>query len=146
MGVVGFGYQGQTINDLVSFAKRHGIAWVADVRLTPLSRRPGFSKRVLAAALSEAGIGYIHLPALGNPRDNRAGYASAEGEDARRARRRYAHEVLATDAAQKAVNELRDLIPEGVAVLCFEQEECLCHRQDVLAAVERASTPAAIST
>jgi hypothetical protein len=29
------------------------------------------SKRKLAAALGEAGIGYVHLPALGNPKDNR---------------------------------------------------------------------------
>ncbi len=41
-----------------------------------LTRRPGFSKRVLAASLDEEGIGYIHLQKLGTP---------AEGREAARA-------------------------------------------------------------
>ena len=38
-----------------------------DVRALPLSRRPGFSKSPLKAALAEAGIEYVHLKALGTP-------------------------------------------------------------------------------
>jgi hypothetical protein len=35
------------------------------------------SKRKLAAALADAGIDYMHLPALGNPKDNRQPFRTA---------------------------------------------------------------------
>ncbi|PPJ18215.1 hypothetical protein C5E45_10195 [Nocardia nova] len=38
-----------------------GVATVVDVRLTPISRKPGLSKTKLSAALAEAGIRYVHL-------------------------------------------------------------------------------------
>lgn len=41
------------------------VALVIDVRKNPLSRKKGFSKRAFAGALSDAGIAYRHLPALG---------------------------------------------------------------------------------
>jgi hypothetical protein len=36
------------------------------------SRRPGFSKRQLAASLDGAGIAYLHLQKLGTPAEGRA--------------------------------------------------------------------------
>jgi len=41
------------------------------------SRRPGFSKRQLAASLDEADIGYLHLQKLGTPAEGRAAPAPA---------------------------------------------------------------------
>ena len=55
-----------------------GVEIVVDVRLTPLSRKPGLSKTKLAETLRQAAIGYVHLPQLGNPRDNRDAYRNAE--------------------------------------------------------------------
>ncbi len=43
------------------------IDLLVDTRAVAASRRPGFSKRQLAAWLDEAGIGYIHLQKLGTP-------------------------------------------------------------------------------
>src|SRR5215212_5649490 len=40
---------------------------LADVRAVTASRRPGFSKRQLAASLDESGISYLHLRPLGTP-------------------------------------------------------------------------------
>ncbi|MDR1430587.1 MAG: DUF488 domain-containing protein, partial [Propionibacteriaceae bacterium] len=51
---------------------------LVDVRQTPISRKRGLSKTALGAALSEAGIDYIHLRELGNPRDNRDGYRQGD--------------------------------------------------------------------
>lgn len=59
---------------------------LVDVRLTPLSRKPRLSKTKLAAALADVGIEYVHHRALGNPKDNRAGFR--EGQPASRARYR----------------------------------------------------------
>ncbi len=45
----------------------HGDVCVVDVRLTPWSRRPDFSKKRLCSALEAAGIAYEHMGGLGNP-------------------------------------------------------------------------------
>ena len=44
---------------------------LVDTRAVAASRRPGFSKRQLAAALNEAGIDYLHLQKLGTPVEGR---------------------------------------------------------------------------
>lgn len=50
---------------------RAKIDTLVDVRAVAASRRPGFSKRQLAAAVDEAGIAYIHLQKLGTPAEGR---------------------------------------------------------------------------
>ena len=82
--LVTVGYEGRTAEELVSAVAEAGVDVLADVRLTPLSRKPGLSKRRLAAALAGAGIKYVHLPALGNPQDNREAFR--RGDPASRAR------------------------------------------------------------
>ena len=98
-GIAGWGYEGRAVADLVEFSKSIGAEWVVDVRLNPLSRKSGFSKRALAAALAEAGLRYLQLPELGNPKDNGAGFAETESVAGNTARERYRTEVLSTDAA-----------------------------------------------
>jgi uncharacterized protein (DUF488 family) len=49
--------------------KREKIELLVDTRAVAASRRPGFSKRQLAASLEDAGIGYPHLQKLGTPAD-----------------------------------------------------------------------------
>ena len=51
--------------------KRVKIDLVVDTRAVAASRRPGFSKRQLAASLDETGIGYLHLQKLGTPAEGR---------------------------------------------------------------------------
>src|SRR5579885_2160873 len=48
------------------------IDTLVDVRAVAASRRPGFSKRQLAASLDEAGIAYLHFQKLGTPAEGRA--------------------------------------------------------------------------
>src|SRR5260370_1191474 len=50
---------------------RAKVELLVDVRAVAASRRPGFSKRQLAAGLDEHGIGYLHLRALGTPKEGR---------------------------------------------------------------------------
>src|SRR4030095_2585940 len=66
------GYEGRTIDELCDVLVANAIDLLVDVRQTPMSRKHGFSKRTLAAALAARSIDYLHLPTLGNPRDNRA--------------------------------------------------------------------------
>src|SRR5256885_16681935 len=65
------GYEKARLDDVVAALKGAGVATLIDVRGRPISRRPGFSKRQLAAALEEAGIGYVGLRALGTPPEGR---------------------------------------------------------------------------
>jgi uncharacterized protein (DUF488 family) len=65
------GYEKATLGDLIATLRAAGVAVLLDVRDRPVSRRPGFSKRQLAAAVEEAGMHYIHLAALGTPPEGR---------------------------------------------------------------------------
>ena len=51
---------------------------LVDTRAVAASRRPGFSKRQLAASLGEANIGYVHLQKLGTPADGRTAARSGD--------------------------------------------------------------------
>ena len=65
------GYEKALLKDVVATLAAVGVSSLIDVRDRPISRRPGFSKRQLAAAVEEAGVRYIHLQALGTPPEGR---------------------------------------------------------------------------
>ncbi|QWF76817.1 DUF488 domain-containing protein [Amycolatopsis sp. CA-230715] len=130
-GVIGVGYEGQEIQSFVDDLVRHGVTRLVDVRLTPISRKRGFSKTALGGALAEAGIVYDHRRELGNLKANRAGFAGSETELAQ-AKARYA-ELLDNEEAQASLDELGRLAAtECIAVLCFEADQRRCHRDVVL--------------
>ena len=60
--------------------KRAKIELLVDTRAVAASRRPGFSKRQLSAALDEAGIGYVHLQKLGTPAEGRQAARAGDRE------------------------------------------------------------------
>lgn len=132
MSIEGIGYEGQTVEALISKLRIRGVETLVDVRLNAISRKRGFSKRALAAALLEAGIAYVHMPMLGNQRDNRAGYGEIDSPLAREVRERFTAELEAA-AAHDALEELANLARTGpVAVFCYEADEQHCHREQVL--------------
>src|SRR5690348_15712267 len=51
---------------------------LVDTRAVAASRRPGFSKHQLAAALGESGVAYVHLQKLGTPAEGRAAARSGD--------------------------------------------------------------------
>jgi uncharacterized protein (DUF488 family) len=141
-GVIGVGYEGRTLDELVTQLVAMDVSRLVDVRLNPISRKPGLSKTALGRALTAAGIAYEHRRELGNPKTNRSGFAGDDTEW-KQARSRY-QELLrqpeaieALDAVAKAASE------ERVAVLCFEADEHRCHRDLVLAEARQRLTGAA---
>ena len=56
MRIYTIGYEGTTVADFLAALAKAGVRRVIDVRALPLSRRPGFSKTLLGAALKEVGI------------------------------------------------------------------------------------------
>jgi uncharacterized protein (DUF488 family) len=138
-GLWSAGYEGRDIDSFVASLLDSRIDVVADVRLTPISRKKGFSKTRLGQALAEAGIEYTHLRGLGNPKDNRAPFWDGR-LDVGRARFRG---VLRSEDAQTDLERLAEHARQSrVAVLCFEKDESRCHRQVVLETVrKRAAVP-----
>src|ERR1700751_6286980 len=65
------GYERALLTDVVATITPAGVVTLLDVRDRPISRRPGFSKRQLAAAIEDAGMRYVHLAALGTPPEGR---------------------------------------------------------------------------
>jgi uncharacterized protein (DUF488 family) len=130
-GVIGIGYEGHDVESFVAELNSEGVGIVVDVRLNPISRKQGFSKRALAGALDAAGIGYWHARALGNPKWNRAGFVGTSEESAR-AREKYA-ELLREDEARQWLDEIsRAAATDVVALMCWEADQSHCHRDVVL--------------
>jgi len=65
------GYESCTIDGVVMTLRDAQVDLLIDVRAVAASRKPGFSKRQLAASLDEVGIAYIHLQRLGTPKAGR---------------------------------------------------------------------------
>lgn len=127
------GYEGRSVAEVVAALAEQSVSLVVDVRLTPLSRKPGLSKRRLGEHLAAVGIDYLHLPALGNPRDNRDGFRA--GTVASRAR---FIGLLKEPAAERSLVEIIEhAARETVALLCFEADPMRCHRHLISDAVVR---------
>jgi uncharacterized protein (DUF488 family) len=128
-GIVSIGYEGQNIVGLVESLAGLGVGTLADVRLNAISRKPGFSKIMLTKLLNEAGIQYLHLRTLGNPKSNRASFHEGQLDVGRQV---FLESIKNFDA-KKSLNELSVLSRNQlVAVMCFESEHDHCHRKVVI--------------
>src|SRR4051812_48606712 len=131
MSIFTIGYEGATMAEFVAALQTAGVSQVIDVRALPLSRRPGFSKTPLRAALQEAGIDYVHLKALGTPADGRT--AARAGRHADMARI-YAGQLELPEAMVQAAQMLELAAEKPSVLLCFEREPAHCHRTLLLRA------------
>lgn len=131
MNIFTIGYEGATQAEVIATLSAAGVGLLADVRAVPLSRRPGFSKNVLANGLREVSIDYIHLKALGTPPEGRE---AARKHDHARLARIYAGQLELPEALAQ-IAQLRSLAAQRpTALLCFEREPGACHRSLLAAA------------
>jgi uncharacterized protein (DUF488 family) len=120
------GYQGTTIDAVLATLRDARVGLLIDVRAVPQSRKPGFSKRQLAAALDEAGIGYVHLQGLGTPKAGRDAVRAGHPERMEIIFR----EHMNSDRARVELAQAKDLVRERSAcLLCFERDHNTCHRR-----------------
>ena len=132
MKIYTIGYEGTTMAEFIATLKAAGVEQIIDVRALPLSRRPGFSKTSLAASLFEAGIGYVHLKALGTPKPGRD---AAKKGDVATLKAVYAEQLDLPEAQVQAAQMLELAGEMPSALLCFERDPCHCHRTLLLQAV-----------
>lgn len=135
-GLFGVGYEGRTIDELVHHLITMGISRLVDVRLTPISRKPGLSKTALGRALADAGIAYEHRRELGNPKANRAGFSGTAAE-LTEARASFAALLARSESADALADIARAGQRQRVAVLCFEASQAHCHCDVVLREAQR---------
>lgn len=107
---------------------------LVDVRAVTASRRPGFSKRQLAAALDRQDIAYVHLQKLGTPAEGRQ--AARAGDI--KALWRIFDKHMKTAPAQEQLDELVGLVETGrrVCLMCYCRNASTCHRSRIAAAVK----------
>ena len=127
--LVSVGYEGRGLPELVALLRGHGVTVLVDVRLNAVSRKPGLAKTKLREGLAQAGIGYRHARALGNPPENRAAFRAG---DAERGLTVFARLLVQPAAVEELAVLVGLLATERVAVLCFEREHHRCHRQAVV--------------
>ena len=126
------GYEGATVPEFVAALRQAGVERVIDVRALPRSRRPGFSKSPLRAALEEAGIEYVHLKALGTPSEGRTAARAGRHADMERI---YAGQLELPEAMAQSAQMLDLAAEKPSALLCMEREPAHCHRSLLLKAV-----------
>jgi len=119
------GYQGATQSELIAALQQAGVERVIDVRAVPMSRKPGFSKNILAAGLGEAGIDYVHLKALGTPPAGREAARKGKWEVMNRI---YAEQLDTPEAGAEAARMVALAEEKPSALLCFERDPAGCHR------------------
>jgi uncharacterized protein (DUF488 family) len=120
------GYEGSTIDAVVAQLRDAEVALLIDVRAVPQSRKPGFSKRQLAAGLDQVGIAYVHLQALGTPKPGRDAVRAGHPERMEVIFR----EHMKSDRSQAELAQAKQLVRErNACLLCFERDHNTCHRR-----------------
>lgn len=132
MKIFTIGYEGTTQNELIAALQQAGVERVIDVRAVPMSRKPGFSKNVLAAGLKEAGIDYVHLKALGTPAEGREAARNGRFADMERI---YSAQLETPEAAAQSVQIIALAEEKPSALLCFERDPAHCHRTPLRLAI-----------
>jgi uncharacterized protein (DUF488 family) len=129
MRIFTIGYEKATQAELIAALQAAGVQRLIDVRAVPLSRRPGFSKNILARGLATADIGYVHLRALGTPPEGREAARKGKHDVLERV---YAGQLELPEAMAQAAQMMALAQEKPSALLCFEREPAGCHRSLLL--------------
>ena len=113
------GYGGRTPSQVADLLRKLGVGVLVDVRASPRSRVPGFSKAGLESFMPSHGVLYHHVEALGNA--NRFGGPDAPVQ--------LVDEVGGLEWLRGCLNT-RQLTAtlRGVAIMCTERDYWGCHR------------------
>ena len=135
------GYEKAKPDALMAELKRAKVKLLVDTRAVAASRKPGFSKRQLAATLDENGIGYLHLQKLGTPDEGRQAARAGKLDTLWRIYAKH----LKTPEAIEAMDELIAIVKSGqsVCLLCYERDKDCCHRTRI-AEIVHARTGASV--
>lgn len=128
------GYEQTPPKAVLDELEQAGVKLLVDVRAVTSSRRPGFSKKQLAAELDERDIAYVHLAALGTPKEGRLAARSGQYDVLHRIYSKH----LKTSQAKEQLDELSSLVKKAgpVCLMCYERDHTHCHRQMIAEIIE----------
>lgn len=127
------GYEGVNIDVFVDYLARNNIKALIDVRMNPISRKPGFSKTRLTEALESRGICYVPMKEFGCPKAVRDQYR-LDSDWSKYTKNYNEHMKL---NLQDSLVMLASLVKkESAALMCFEKDSDLCHRSLVTNSLE----------
>jgi len=107
------GYGGRSPQQILDMLAEHDIKLLIDVRISPRTRVPGFSKQSLADFMPRNGVRYQHIQALGN--------ANYQGDDD-------APVLLVDQKTGMTALELA-LRDQPAAIMCACRKPDDCHRK-----------------
>jgi uncharacterized protein (DUF488 family) len=121
------GHSTHPIETFLALLQAHSIEVLVDVRTVPRSRHnPQFETNALRTSLREAGIGYVHMAALGGLRRPRKDSPNTGWHN--ESFRGFA-DYMQTAEFQSALNELQELAQQHItAIMCAEALPWRCHR------------------
>jgi uncharacterized protein (DUF488 family) len=125
--VLTVGHSNRPLDEFHSLLQAQHVTLVADVRKMPGSRRNAqFNQDTLPQALRAAGIGYVHLPALGGLRRRRPDSPNTAWRNA--SFQGYADYMLTPEFARGLHELLEQAQGLAVALMCAEAVPWRCHR------------------
>lgn len=130
------GYEGATLDAFDAALAVAGVQLVVDVRAIAASRRRGFAKTALSERLADAGISYVHLRELGDPKPGRDAARAGRWSEFRSIFS--AH--LSTPEAVCGLARLSDMaLRQRTVLLCYEADADQCHRTMVAERIAQTS-------
>ncbi|WP_412057389.1 DUF488 family protein [Bartonella sp. DGB2] len=123
------GYEGISLATYLNHLIENNVRTLVDVRRNPISRKKGFSKKALSAAVEDVRIAYVHLPELGIASQKRQ--ALKTPEDYVNLLEAYERDLLANHTATIDVLWDRLQRDQRIALTCFECDASFCHRSRI---------------
>ncbi|MGH9354439.1 MAG: DUF488 family protein [Terriglobia bacterium] len=125
--VLTIGHSTRELTAFIELLRSHGIKQLVDVRTMPRSRQnPQYNIETLPGALGAAGIGYVHLPALGGLRRARR---DSPNTGWRNASFRGFADYMQQPEFQEGLDRLTQLAAKRpTAIMCAEAVPWRCHR------------------
>ncbi len=125
--VLTIGHGTRTLEEFVSILKANGVDKIADVRTVPRSRHnPQFNRETLPAALTAAGLGYVHLPGLGGLRHPRRDSSNLGWRNS--SFRGFADYMQTPEFAENLAALIELAGQQRLALMCAETVPWRCHR------------------
>jgi uncharacterized protein (DUF488 family) len=130
------GYEAAPQARVIDTLKAAQVQVLIDVRAVAASRRAGFSKGLLSSSLEDAGIEYVHLRALGTPKEGRM--AARRGRTAEMREIFEAH-MAEPEAQLQLAKAIEIAKAKKAALLCYEADHRGCHRSIVVERMQEAA-------
>lgn len=126
--ILTIGYEGASLDDFIATLQSLNVNTLIDIREFAVSRRKGFSKTALRAALEFHNIQYQHEKSLGSPKSIR--HKLRKDNDYSQY---FADFKVYLETQLDVLKELASTSSDTCVLMCYERDFKICHRSIVAA-------------